>query len=124
MALKQLGRNDYQNACVRDIEKGNNIPPWNPLWAAVQPLAQLQLPALALTLVVLIQYTVSGKGPISSLHMIGAHHEYLNLKLFHLFSFEKCAYFLMKTFIQIHMIFLKISGRARPWSPCGWAAPS
>jgi hypothetical protein len=27
MALKQLGRNDYQNACVRDIEKGNNIPP-------------------------------------------------------------------------------------------------
>jgi len=47
--------------------------------------------------------------------MLGAHHEYLNLKLFHFFYFEDFTYLLTKTFIEIHsMIFLKISGWAQP----------
>jgi hypothetical protein len=108
-----------------------NSPPWNPLWAAlpaVQPLAELHLPPPALTLAVLTQYTVSGKGTISLLfspsHARGPSRVF-QFKIVSLIPFEKCTYFLTKTFIQIHsVIFLKISGRAQPWSPCGWAAPS
>lgn len=69
MILKQLGKNDYQNASVGTLEKVNSLP-WNPIWAALpaaQLLDQLRLHPPALTIAVLTQYAVSGKGTISSL---------------------------------------------------------
>lgn len=104
---------------VFETLKKVNSPPWDPLWAAlptVQPLAQLQLPPPVLTLAVLTQYTVSERGTISLLFSPSRARGPSQV-----FEFKIVSFILLK---NVHISFLKISGRAQPWSPCGWAAPS
>ena len=108
---KQPGKYNYQNSSTEESEKVNRYTK-SSFKASLATQAATVFPPLGLA--ALTQCTTSGQHTVRSPSTVhGAHHEYLNLKEFHSYSFKDCTYFLMKIYIQIcSLIFLKISGRS------------